>query len=342
MSEDTIASVIRAQGRLGDRVFVTADADRLTYGAAELRSRKLASALMDEGIGRGSRVAMLFGNSTDFAVCFLALSRIGAIAMPISTLSTAPEIGGMLANADAEFFIATPSYRGRDLREVGAAAVDRDLAGTLLLPRLPILRRLWFGTYSIWPLDRDMPENKWGSIGKPLSGMKVRIADPDSGEILAPGETGSVQLGGHNILRGICGREREEVFTRDGWYDAGDMGSLDVDGFLWFAGRRDDMVKISGATVYPSEVEAALQAIPGVARAFATDLLVNGRLTIGAAVILEKGIALDEASLAASAKERLSAFKVPSRWKILGSLDGVPRNASDKVDKAGLQALLLG
>jgi acyl-CoA synthetase (AMP-forming)/AMP-acid ligase II len=199
-----------------------------------------------------------------------------------------------------------------------------------------------FGTYSIWPLDRDMPDGKWGSIGKPLPGMKLRIVDPDSGEILPPGETGSIQLGGHNILRGICGREREEGFTPDGWYDTGDMGRLDTDGFLWFAGRRDDMVKISGATVYPSEVEAALHSIPGVARAFATDLLVDGRPAIGAAVIPEKGAALDDATLAAAAKERLSAFKVPARWKILGSLDEVPRNASDKIDKPGLQALLLG
>jgi acyl-CoA synthetase (AMP-forming)/AMP-acid ligase II len=199
-----------------------------------------------------------------------------------------------------------------------------------------------FGTYSIWPLDRDMPEDKWGSIGKPLPGMKVRIADPDSGEILPPGETGSIQLGGHNILRGICGREREEVFTPDGWYDTGDMGNLDADGFLWFSGRRDDMVKISGATVYPSEVEAALHSIPGVARAFATDLLVDGRPAIGAAVVSTPGTALDETTLAAAAKDRLSAFKVPSHWRILGSLDEVPRNTSDKVDKPGLQALLLG
>jgi acyl-CoA synthetase (AMP-forming)/AMP-acid ligase II len=199
-----------------------------------------------------------------------------------------------------------------------------------------------FGTYAAWPLDKDMPEGKWDSCGKPLEGIRLRIAHPETGAILPAGETGSIQVGGRNILRGICGQEREEVFTCDGWFDTGDMGRLDEDGFLWFAGRRDDMVKIRGATVYPSEVEAALHSLPGVARAFATDLMLDGKPAIGAAVVPEPGALLDEAMLAAGAKARLSAFKLPSRWKILDSLDEVPRNASDKVDKAGLQALLLG
>ena len=193
-----------------------------------------------------------------------------------------------------------------------------------------------FGSYCGWPLDEDMPEGKWGSCGKPFAGVKIRIADPDTGAIMAPNQTGSIQLGGHNLLRGICGREREALFTTDGWYDTGDIGHLDADGFLWFTGRRDDMVKIRGATVYPGEVEAALQSIPGVARAFATDIRLERGVAIGAVVIGS----LDQASLASAAKERLSAFKLPSRWVILDTLDAVPRNGSGKIDKAGLQALL--
>jgi acyl-CoA synthetase (AMP-forming)/AMP-acid ligase II len=153
-------------------------------------------------------------------------------------------------------------------------------------------------------------------------------------------EAGTIQIGGRNILRGICGLEREQVFTPDGWYDTGDIGRLDKDGFLWFAGRADDMVKISGATVYPSEIEAALETIPGVARAFVTDIEVGSSRAIGAAVVPAKGAELDVASLAAAAKERLSAFKLPSRWTVLGSIDDLPRGGSGKIDKAGLQRLL--
>jgi acyl-CoA synthetase (AMP-forming)/AMP-acid ligase II len=197
-----------------------------------------------------------------------------------------------------------------------------------------------FGSYCGYPLDQDMPEDKWGSCGQPFEGTRLRIADPETGAILGPNETGSIQIGGPNILRGICGLEREAVFTPDGWYDTGDMGRLGADGFLWFAGRRDDMVKISGATVYPSEVEAALEKIPGVMRAFATDLMLDGKAAIGAAMVPAKGVSLDPAGLAAAARERLSVFKLPSRWAILGSMDELPRGGSGKIDKAALQALL--
>lgn len=197
-----------------------------------------------------------------------------------------------------------------------------------------------FGSYCGYPLDEDMPKSKWGSCGQPFAGTKVRIASPETGGIASAGEAGTIQIGGRNILRGICGLEREAVFTPDGWYDTGDIGQLDAEGFLWFAGRADDMVKIKGATVYPSEVEAAIETIPGVARAFATDMQVNGKTAIGAAVVPAEGHLLDVASLAAEAKERLSAFKLPSRWAILGSVSDLPRNASGKIDKAGLQALL--
>ena len=142
---DTIGGLIRTQGRFGDRSFLVADHKRLSYGEAEARSRRIASALLAAGVGRGSRIAMLFGNSPDFAVCFLAVTRIGAVAMPISTLSTAHEIRGMLRGADAEYLVATPDFRGKDQSQVVAEAVGADPVGTLLLPELPVLRRVWFG-----------------------------------------------------------------------------------------------------------------------------------------------------------------------------------------------------
>lgn len=239
-----------------------------------------------------------------------------------------------------------PDFSGTDLSGLTAGSLNPVLpAETRSLPgaRANLFGMTEsFGSYCGWPLDRDMPQDKWGSCGKPFDGVRLRIADPDSGAILPAGETGSIQLGGRNMLRGICGLEREQVFTADGWYDSGDMGRIDADGFLWFAGRRDDMVKISGATVYPGEVEAALETIPGVARAFATDIVLDGVTAIGAAILPELGGSMDEAGLIAAAKARLSAFKLPKRWAMLASLDDLPRSATGKIDKAWLQALLMG
>jgi acyl-CoA synthetase (AMP-forming)/AMP-acid ligase II len=197
-----------------------------------------------------------------------------------------------------------------------------------------------FGPYSAWPLDQDLPKDGWGSCGKPFEGMNVRIVDPANGAVLPAGEVGSIQLSGHNILRGICEREREEVFTRDLWYDTGDLGRLDADGFLFFAGRSDDMFKVKGATVYPSEVEDALAAVPGVGRAFAAEITVDGATAVGAAVLPDAGAALDLRTLAEAARQRLSAFKLPVRWVILASVDDLPKTDTGKIDKPRLRALL--
>ena len=71
----------------------------------------------------------------------------------------------------------------------------------------------------------------------------------------AQASVGMIQIRGPHTLRGMCRRSREELFTADGFYPTGDLGRLDDDGFLFYHGRSDDMFKVSGATVYPSEVE---------------------------------------------------------------------------------------
>ena len=139
-------------------------------------------------------------------------------------------------------------------------------------------------------------------------------------------------------MRGIGGRLREAVFTPDGFYRTGDLGRLDADGFLFYAGRLDDMFKVSGATVYPAEVESALRAIPGVAQAYVTNLAEPGGEQVGAAVVLRGAPSV--ADLDREARARLSAFKVPKRWVLLRSPADVPTMATGKVDKPGLQALI--
>jgi acyl-CoA synthetase (AMP-forming)/AMP-acid ligase II len=145
MSADTIAPVLKAQAALGDKVFVVIDDDRLAYAEAEARSRRLAAALIAAGAGRGSRVAMLMGNSSEFAVTFLGITRIGAVALPFSTMSTPHELAGMLARADCEYLIAAKGYRGRDFREVMAEVLGQEPDGRLMVPEIPTLRRVWFG-----------------------------------------------------------------------------------------------------------------------------------------------------------------------------------------------------
>ena len=129
-----------------------------------------------------------------------------------------------------------------------------------------------------------------------------------------------IQIRGPHTLRGICRRSREDLFTADGYYPTGDLGHLDDDGFMFYHGRSDDMFKVSGATVYPSEVEQALRTIDGVENAFVTD--VSGR----------GGRRRDRRhhrsmQLHAAARKLLSSFKIPTVWLLVDSDDAFPAAA---------------
>jgi acyl-CoA synthetase (AMP-forming)/AMP-acid ligase II len=197
-----------------------------------------------------------------------------------------------------------------------------------------------FGPYCGYPADTDMPRSAWGSCGKPFPGMEVRIADPDSGQPLAAGGIGIIQIRGPHTLRGICRRSREELFTADGFYPTGDLGRLDDSGFLFYHGRSDDMFKVSGATVYPTEVERALRDIDGVANAFVTNISGAQGDRVAAAVVCDTATVTAE-QLRASAKSLLSSFKVPTVWLLVDSDDTIPRGSTGKVDSRALREMLL-
>ena len=101
----------------------------------------------------------------------------------------------------------------------------------------------------------------------------------------------------------------------------------------------EHMIKVKGATVYPSEVETALLTVPGVARALVVDLPRDSHVDLGAVVVLTSDASLTDVDLAREAKARLSAFKVPTHWAVVAR-DEIPVTATGKVDKAALQELL--
>ena len=236
---------------------------------------------------------------------------------------------------------AHPSFAGTDLSSLG----DASLPAVLPPQRRPApgaRANLFgmtetFGPYCGAPLDTDLSPDKHGSCGRPFAGIEVRVVDPESGDELPAGESGEIWLRGPNLIRGICGRLRSSVFTKDGSYRTGDLGRLDPDGYLFYSGRLDDMVKVKGATVYPSEVEAALRSVEGVRQAYVTDVPdAAGRPEIAALVIT--GEPLD--TVRAEVRARLSAFKVPTLWMVTEETQTVPMLASGKVDKPALQQLL--
>lgn len=197
-----------------------------------------------------------------------------------------------------------------------------------------------FGPYCGHRADTDLPRSAWGSCGKPFDGMEVRIVDPDAERGVAAGAIGLIQIRGPHTLRGMCRRRREDLFTVDGFYPTGDLGRLDEDGFLFYHGRSDDMFKVSGATVYPTEVEQALRDIDGVTTAFVTNLTGAQGDRVGAVVVCDTAANTTD-QLRESARTLLSAFKVPTVWLLVESDDMIPRGPTGKVDVPRLRELLL-
>lgn len=505
MPEATIDQLVRSRAaQYGPKPAVIDPTARLSYRELDSTTGDLAAACLDAGVGKGSRVGLIMPNGTRWVQVAIALTRIGAVLVPLSTLLQPGELVAQLRAASVQFLVGVQEFRGhRYLEDLAAvprldlpalrrvwpierlsdtvpgeparrivdavtgtvtpadpmvimftsgssgtpkgvihshgnalAAVESGLAARCITPDtrlyLPMpffwvggfgsgilstllagatlvteeiprpettlqlleservtLFRGWpdqaealarhadsvsadlsalrpgsleallppeqraqpgaratlfgmteaFGPYCGYAADTDLPPSAWGSCGKPFPGMEVRIVDTDSGEPVAAGSVGEIQIRGPHTLRGICRRSREELFTPDGFYPTGDLGRLDEDGFLFYHGRSDDMFKVSGATVYPGEVERALRTIDGVQNAYITNVAGDAGDRVGAAVVCASPLTAEQ--LHASARKLLSAFKVPTVWLLLESDDDVPRGATGKVDIQRLRKMLI-
>ncbi len=102
--------------------------------------------------------------------------------------------------------------------------------------------------------------NKPGSVGKAIPGIEIRIENYETGEECATGETGKILIKGPNVMKGYFDDfEETSLRIRHGWYDTGDMGLMDEDGYLWHVGRLKRFVKIGGEMVSLVRVEDVLE-----------------------------------------------------------------------------------
>jgi acyl-CoA synthetase (AMP-forming)/AMP-acid ligase II len=507
---DTIDALVRHHSAQTATKPMVIDSDsQLSYRELACTTANLAAGFIEAGVGKGTRVGLVMPNGVRWVQIAIALTRIGAVLVPLSTLLPARELIAQLRTSSTQFVISVEEFRGhRYLDDLAAALGLGDLSGTLRCTELPALRQVWlaekvpavaggafvdavtatvtpsdtmvimftsgssgppkgvmhshggalgavraglasrcieadtrlylpmpffwvggfasgvlsalvagatliteeiphpettlrllerervtlfrgwpdqadalarhphraradlsalrpgsleallppeqrsepgsratlfgmtetFGPYCGHPADTDMPYSAWGSSGKPFPGMEVRITGPDSGQILPAGSIGTIEIRGPHVLRGICRRSREDLFTPDGFYSTGDLGRLDGDGFLFYHGRSDDMFKVSGATVYPTEVEQALRDIDGVESAYVTNLPGAQGDQVGAAVVCDtERITVER--LRESARTLLSSFKIPTVWLLVDD-DAIPRGTTGKPDIRRLRALL--
>jgi malonyl-CoA/methylmalonyl-CoA synthetase len=186
------------------------------------------------------------------------------------------------------------------------------------------------------PCRASEGQRKGGTVGRPLPGVDLRIVD-DSGRKVADGEVGGIQVRGPNVFAGYwrMPEKTAEEFTADGWFKTGDVGRVDGDGYVSIVGRSKDLVITGGYNVYPAEVEAVLNELPGVLESAIIGVPhPDFGEAVVAVLVARPGQTLAPADLVASLKTRMAHFKVPKRLLVVAEL---PRNAMGKVQKAWLR-----
>jgi len=189
-----------------------------------------------------------------------------------------------------------------------------------------------YGLSETHTCDTYMPKGaiKWGTQGVAAPGVRLRIVDPDSGKDLGPDEVGEIVLTSAGTFKGYWNKPEATAATlRDGWVHTGDMGRIDADGYLSFIGRFKEMIKVSGYSVFPEEVETILIRHPAVAQAavIAQPDAEKGEV-VKAFIVLKPGATLDEAALIAWSRDNMATYKAPRHVRFI---DALPATGAGKV-----------
>jgi len=172
-----------------------------------------------------------------------------------------------------------------------------------------------------------------GAVGYPLPGVSVRIADPESSQLLAAEEIGMIEVKGPNVFKGYwrMPEKTEAEFKPDGYFITGDLGKIDARGYVHIVGRGKDLIITGGFNVYPKEIESEIDAMPGV---FESAVIGVAHPDFGegvtAVVVRTKPEQVDEKAIIQALQDRLAKFKQPK--KII-FMDDLPRNTMGKVQK---------
>ncbi len=189
--------------------------------------------------------------------------------------------------------------------------------------------------------DLEKRVSGWAHI---LDGIKVSIADAETGKPLPPGKTGEILVRGWSLMKGYYKMPEQTAKTVDGkgWLHTGDLGVMDEDGRLRFITRIKDVFRVGGENVAPSEVEEVLHQHPFIKQAQVIGVPDTRLVEVPAAyVILKPGAAAAPEDIIAWSRDRMAGFRVPRYVKIVDSFDNIGMTGSAKVQKNKLRAQAL-
>ena len=177
------------------------------------------------------------------------------------------------------------------------------------------------------------------SVGRAMPGIEVKIVDPETHEVLPPGQQGEVCCRGYNVMKGYYNMPEAtaEAIDADGWLHSGDLGVMDADGYLAITGRHKDMIIRGGENIYPREIEEFLYRLDGIA-----DVQVAGVPSekygeeVGAFIVLKEGQTYQPEDIRDFCRGQISHYKIP---KYVAFVNDYPMTASGKIQKYKLRAM---
>ena len=169
---------------------------------------------------------------------------------------------------------------------------------------------------------------KPGSVGKPLPGVRVKIVDVETGKTLSSGQEGKIVVKGEYVMKGYYDDiEETSLRIKDGWYDTGDMGVLDKDGYLWHRGRLKRFVKIGGEMVSLVRSEAVLEEILPDGVSCCVVEIPDPKKGARLAAAVTQGV--DDKEIIKKMAKKLPNIAIPNQFVVF---DELPKMGSGKID----------
>jgi fatty-acyl-CoA synthase len=196
-----------------------------------------------------------------------------------------------------------------------------------------------FALTAHWPPDEPEP-GRWLGGGRVVHpAIEVRVADPVTEEVLAPGQEGELQFRGPNVVDGYLGGDAAvTAFTPDGWFRSGDLGVLVDEGAFGYVCRMGDALRLHGFLVDPAEIEMRLAAHPDVTTAKVVGIPAADGATVAVGfVVPAEGRTPDAADLRAWCAEGLAKFKVPEAVHIIDAMPTTSGTNGTKIRAAVLR-----
>jgi len=288
----------------------------------------------------------VFGHNIDFWLPLLYGMTIVAYANPLEYR----KISTLVREEKVSLMVGTPSFFAGYLRQsdpgdfstvrVAVAGADKtpDSLRQGFLQKHGLELCEGYGTTETSPVvSTNLPgANKPGSIGKVLPSVRVKIVDINTGEVLPPGGEGKILVKGDLVMKGYFDDlEETSLRIKDGWYETGDMGVLDEEGYLWHRGRLKRFVKIGGEMVSLVRVETEmLRHLPEGIDCCVVEVPDSLK---GARIVAAVTGEVNARKVLQAMAEELPAIALPRQFVVLGEF---PKMGSGKIDFRSITELV--